>query len=324
MKKNIKYLLVNLLCVILVGCAGKADETVDENNTVVTDVATSEEVSSEEGMAEAESGIPDGIDLNSTLDGEQWLDSFRGNVKQPVVVVFNDRTGKKEVVLDNTEVKMEIDDMLAIYHPTSANKLVTKYIDWSHMKSGGTYRIYTLETETENLFVRVYEKGKTGWETNFGIIIKEDRPVLLPTDEKIIPDGIDTNSSLPGAQWMQTFVENNIDEPIVVVFDDETGRKEVLQPYDDVYIDSENIRLGLYIPEKYVYPIMQSFIVHDTVENRCLICAIDCEELQEYMEMPSQGELILMFNELTADGNIDPERFVTIPITLILDEDFTK
>lgn len=324
MKKNVKFILVSLLCISLVGCAERTEETFGENNIAVTDVVNSEEISREEEMTETESGIPNGIDLNSTVDGEQWLDSFSGNVKQPVVVVFNDRTGKKEVILDNTEVKMEIDDMLAVYHPTSANKLVTKYIDYSHMKNGGTYRIYTLRTETENLFVRVYEKGKTGWETNFGIIINENRPVLLPADEKNIPDGVDTKSSLPGAQWMQTFVENKIDEPVVVVFDDETGRKEVLQPYDDVYIDSENIRLGLYIPEKYVYPIMRSFIVHDTVDNGCLICAIDCEKLKEYMEMPSRGELILMFNELTADGNIDPDRFVTIPITLILDENFTK
>lgn len=62
--------------------------------------------------------IPEGIDIESTLPGEEWIFSFVGNVTEPVGVVYNDDTCRKEVVQANKEITINPDvDTLAVYWP---------------------------------------------------------------------------------------------------------------------------------------------------------------------------------------------------------------
>ena len=60
--------------------------------------------------------IPEGIDMESTLPGEEWVASFVGKVTEPVVVIYNDITGRKEVVQAGSEVTVNPDeDRIAAY-----------------------------------------------------------------------------------------------------------------------------------------------------------------------------------------------------------------
>lgn len=60
--------------------------------------------------------IPEGIDMESTLPGEEWVASFAGKVTEPVVVIYNDNTGRKEVVQADSEITVNPDeDMIAVY-----------------------------------------------------------------------------------------------------------------------------------------------------------------------------------------------------------------
>ncbi|MBP3604115.1 MAG: hypothetical protein J6J79_08220 [Lachnospiraceae bacterium] len=68
--------------------------------------------------AAKENDIPKGVDIESTLPGEQWLESFVGIVEEPIVVIFNDNTGRKEVVQANSTVTVNPDeDKIGIYLP---------------------------------------------------------------------------------------------------------------------------------------------------------------------------------------------------------------
>ena len=127
-----KSVLVMLLCVMLAGCGNKASKTdIVETSEVEVLAQETEEYTEPESMAEEttveetsteeiveEIYIPEGIDMNSTLPGKQWLESFVGNVEEAVVVVFSDETGRKEVVQANSEVTFNPDkDKFGIYLP---------------------------------------------------------------------------------------------------------------------------------------------------------------------------------------------------------------
>lgn len=132
MRKIYKSILFVLLCVMLAGCGDKAldadvvetsevevveqetEENTEQESTV--EETTVEETSTEEAVEEIY--IPEGIDMDSTLPGREWLESFVGNVEEAVVVIFNDNTGRKEVIQANSEVTFNPDeDKFGIYLP---------------------------------------------------------------------------------------------------------------------------------------------------------------------------------------------------------------
>ena len=74
----------------------------------------------------------------------------------------------------------------------------------------------------------------------------------IPTEEPALYPGIDMESDLPGAEWIETFV-GIIDEPKVVVYSDITGRKEIIEEKDIVLINPDEDIIAIYLPEGYVF-----------------------------------------------------------------------
>ncbi len=84
-----------------------------------------------------------------------------------------------------------------------------------------------------------------------------EEPVVEATPEptevpKVVYEGIDMESDLSGEEWINTFV-GIIDEPKVVVYNDETGRKEIIEEGAKVIFNPEVDVLALYLPEGYKY-----------------------------------------------------------------------
>lgn len=128
--------MISLLSLLLVGCSSEAtiepiksehEAVVKEEAPKVEEVvevpeeATVEEPVVEETVVEEKEEdlyIPEGIDMVSTLPGEEWVASFIGKVAEPVVVIYDDNTGRKEVVQAGSEVIINPDkDTIATYWP---------------------------------------------------------------------------------------------------------------------------------------------------------------------------------------------------------------
>lgn len=77
-----------------------------------------------------------------------------------------------------------------------------------------------------------------------------EQPVVEATPEPIVYEGIDMESDLPGEEWVLTFVDV-IEEPKIVVFSDETGRKEIFENDCIVKFNPDTDRIGVYLPEGY-------------------------------------------------------------------------
>lgn len=73
-------------------------------------------------------------------------------------------------------------------------------------------------------------------------------PTAEPTHEPVVYEGIDMESTLPGAEWIESFY-GIMEEPKVIVFSDETGRKEIIENGDRVYFNPDEDTIGIYLPE---------------------------------------------------------------------------
>jgi len=72
-------------------------------------------------------------------------------------------------------------------------------------------------------------------------------PTPEPTPEPIVYEGIDMNSTLPGAEWAKTF-DGIINEPKYFIFNDSTNKKVIVEQGQEVEFE-DNDSLGLYRPE---------------------------------------------------------------------------
>ncbi len=191
---TIMTLMVSL---ILIGCGSKTTtETVksepeavvkeeapkvEEVETKMPEEAATEEPVVEETIVEEPANalyIPKGIDMESTLPGEEWVASFVGNVSEPVVVIYNDNSGRKEVVQANSEVTINPDeDMIAVYWP-DGNRYSEPYkISVKETFSYDNYEIRKLDAERLRSVPERHAKmtikgGAEDWVLEFTIIVE--------------------------------------------------------------------------------------------------------------------------------------------------------
>ena len=77
-------------------------------------------------------------------------------------------------------------------------------------------------------------------------------PTEEPTPEPEVEDskypGIDMESTLPGLEWIATFDEIDVDEPIIVVYNDETNKKVIVNEGDEVEFSKTKDTIAFYTP----------------------------------------------------------------------------
>ena len=102
----------------------KATTEQETTNEVATETTSEEETSSE---VKEEVGEYAQIDMESTLPGVEWIQTFDGIIDEPKLIVFNDSTNKKIILEDYEEVEFYDDDTLAVYIPKGRGEM-TEYL----------------------------------------------------------------------------------------------------------------------------------------------------------------------------------------------------
>ncbi len=149
---------------------------VEEVEPVLTEETIPDETVTKE-LAE-ELYIPEGIDMESTLSGEEWVASFVGNVTEPVVVIYNDNSGRKEVVQANSEVIINPDeDTIAVYFNEVGMGATSHAISVKETVVEEYYHIYKMDSEKMRSIserpAKVTVRGGTeDWIVEFNIIVK--------------------------------------------------------------------------------------------------------------------------------------------------------
>ena len=106
-------------------------EPAEGESTEVTEPEESAEVESTEETApetESEQVVYEGIDMESTLPGAEWIATFNGIITEPKFVIFNDDTNKKVIVENGQEVEFDDTDVFAIFFPLE-NEIVRAELD---------------------------------------------------------------------------------------------------------------------------------------------------------------------------------------------------
>lgn len=95
----------------------KIDEPANatEGEAVSSATASEDTVEATPEPAGTEAVVYEGIDMESTLPGLEWIATFEGVIDEPKIVVFNDVTNKKVIVENGGTVEFAADDTLAIY-----------------------------------------------------------------------------------------------------------------------------------------------------------------------------------------------------------------
>lgn len=135
-----------LIIATLTGCSSAEEPTSGEGanasieSTVETVQPTEEVVVSSEAEIAPEPTVEatpeptpevvvyEGIDMESTLPGAEWIATFEGVINEPKIVVYNDATNKKVIVENGEEVEFAADDTLAIYTAGAKVKEYTKFV----------------------------------------------------------------------------------------------------------------------------------------------------------------------------------------------------
>ena len=136
--------MVMLMATLFTACgSGKEDNasaTEDTTNVEVTKEAEPAETTEAEEVAEVEPVVEEpiaeptpepvvyeGIDMESTLPGLEWIQTFDGIIEEPKMVIFNDETNKKVIVEVNQKVEFTDTDTFAIYLPKGKEVIGEEY-----------------------------------------------------------------------------------------------------------------------------------------------------------------------------------------------------
>lgn len=151
--------MISMLSLLLVGCSSEATtkpvksepEAVVKEEAPKVEEATVAETIVEETVVEEPTEdlyIPEGIDMESTLPGEEWIQSFIGKVTEPVVVVYDDNTGRKEVVQAGSEVTVNPDeDNIAVYWNETGMGCTTHAISTNGIIVSDYYEIEIMDSK---------------------------------------------------------------------------------------------------------------------------------------------------------------------------------
>ena len=179
-----------LVAVIFTACSSNPVNNADfsTNESAQEEAAPSEEVLPEEEAEEkgseeeittveepiSEAVIYEGIDMESTLPGEQWVASFQGIIEEPKLIVFNDVTNKKIILEEGQEVDFSPEDKIAIYVPEGHNG---GYVDSKNTILTNTYVNYN--SSGVMVLDGIFPKYKAGDAPVFEAILKYDNDEMI-------------------------------------------------------------------------------------------------------------------------------------------------
>ena len=94
-------------------------ETAQAEETEPAETTEAEEVAEVEPTAEPthEPVVYEGIDMESTLPGAEWMEAFDGIIEEPKFVIFNDETNKKVILENGQEAEISSTDTFTMYYP---------------------------------------------------------------------------------------------------------------------------------------------------------------------------------------------------------------
>lgn len=149
---NVLAVLVMLMATLLTACSSsKTDAAPASEETSAAEAdkeaeQVKEEAAEPEPTAEPtpeptpEAVVYEGIDMESTLPGEEWIKTFGGIIDEPKLVVFNDDTNKKVIVENGQEVEFSRTDKLYIYVPNQKDAWITEQdVENFQLIEGRTY-----------------------------------------------------------------------------------------------------------------------------------------------------------------------------------------
>ena len=94
------------------------------------DTAASENVDGSEAAeneraeeTETQSVVYEGIDMDSTLPGLEWIETFNGVIEEPKLVIFNDDTNKKIILENDQKIDFSEGDNLLLYMPPTGKEI---------------------------------------------------------------------------------------------------------------------------------------------------------------------------------------------------------
>lgn len=139
-KRSICILLAMLLMAnMLTACSSAKTEKETQQETQQAEVTEEEVVEEPTPEPTPEPISYEGIDMESTLPGKEWMYTFKGIIEEPKFVVFNDETNKKVIVEDGDKVEFEESDTLAIFTP---GKILLHYDKGKNVKETSGYNDY--------------------------------------------------------------------------------------------------------------------------------------------------------------------------------------
>ena len=192
---SVLAVLIMLVATLLTACSSNqsaAAPAKEEATEVKEDTAEVEQVKEEvaepkptaeptpEPTSEPEVSKYEGIDMESTLPGIEWLDTFDGIINEPKLVVFNDETNKKVIVEKFDTVEFSPTDTMATYVPADKESS-PKYLISDCFQNYECIGRYTIETELQSGLNKI---GITCSYSN--IIIYGDDEVKLLAELEIV------------------------------------------------------------------------------------------------------------------------------------------
>lgn len=97
--------------------SGAEEAAKTEATDAVVKEAVGKEEANDEDETEEEVDEYAQIDMESTLPGVEWIQTFDGVIEEPKFVIFNDETNKKVIVENGQEVEFCDTDVFAVFFP---------------------------------------------------------------------------------------------------------------------------------------------------------------------------------------------------------------
>ena len=126
-------------------------------------------------------------------------------------------------------------------------------------------------------------------------------------------EGIDFDSTLPGREWVQTTFPGVIEEPKIVIYNDETNKKQIVENGEMILFDEADT-FAMYLPDGAI--IIESSYLSDGVTGYdcCKEVAFDMEVLKEEYLLWKDVDGGALFKVLLANNGTEQELMCMISL----------